>query len=312
VSVSVGKLQRVSLREVWRHEATDFTRWLRENIEVLGEAVDLALSQAESERQAGDFNVDVVAEDDSGAIVVIENQLERSDHDHLGKLLTYLVMVGATKAIWIVSEPRPEHIRAITWLNESSSAEFFLVKVEAVRIGDSPAAPLFTLIVGPSEDTQELGETKREWAERHHERHKFWQGLLEHARTLTPLHANRSPGKDNWISGATGRGGLSLNYVIWGHETAVELYIDLGKNRDAENKALFDSFLARKDEIERVFGDSLDWQRLDSRRACRVRKTIPGIGYKDDEARWPEAQRKMVDAMVRLEKAFKPVIAGSA
>lgn len=128
MSGSVGKLQRVSLREVWRHEETDFTRWLRENVEVLGEVVDLALSQAESERQVGDFNCDIVAEDDSGAVVVIENQLERSDHDHLGKLLTYLVMVGATKGVWVVSDPRPEHIRAITWLNESTSAEFYLVK----------------------------------------------------------------------------------------------------------------------------------------------------------------------------------------
>src|SRR5262249_39027948 len=199
---------------VWKHEASDFTRWLRENVEVLGEALDLELGQAESERQAGDFNVDLVAEDDSGAVIVIENQLERSDHDHLGKLLTYLVMIGATKAIWVVSDPRPEHVRAVTWLNESASAEFFLVKVEAVRIGESPAAPLFTLIVGPSEDTQELGETKREWAERHHERHKFWQRLLEYARTKTPLHANRSPGKENWISGGSGRSGLNYNYVI--------------------------------------------------------------------------------------------------
>ena len=95
----VGKLQRVTLREVWKHEAADFSRWLRENIEVLGEAVELTLSQAESERSAGDFNVDVVAEDESGGLVVIENQLERGDHDHLGKLLTYLVMVGASKAI---------------------------------------------------------------------------------------------------------------------------------------------------------------------------------------------------------------------
>jgi hypothetical protein len=305
----IGKLQRVPLREVWKHEATEFTRWLRDNVEVLGEAVDLVLNQAESERPAGDFNVDLVAEDDSGTLVVIENQLERSNHDHLGKLLTYLVMVGATKAIWVVSDPRPEHVRAITWLNESSSAEFFLVKLEAVRIGDSPAAPLFTLIVGPSEDTQEVGEAKREWAERHLERHKFWQGLLEYARTKTPLHANRSPGKDNWIAGGSGRSGLSYNYVIWGDKTAVELYIDFGKSQDNKNKALFDALFERRAEIEKVFGDSLEWQRLDSRRASRIRKTITGVGYKDEESRWPDTQQKMTDAMIRLEKALKPELA---
>ncbi len=308
MSTEISKLRRVPLREVWKHEAVDFTQWIGENIDVLGEAVELPLSQADTERAAGDFSVDVVAEDDAGDVVVIENQLERSDHDHLGKLLTYLVMLEARRAIWIVSDPRPEHVRTIAWLNESSSAEFFLVKVEAVRIGDSPAAPLFTLIVGPSPDTQEVGEAKREWAERHHERFKFWQGLLDYARSKTPLHANRSPGKDNWISGATGKSGLSLNYVIWGHEVAVELYIDFGKLRDAENKALFDALLKRKAEVEAAFGDSLEWQRLDSRRASRIRKQINGIGYKDDEARWPEVQDRMVDAMIRLEKSLKPEI----
>jgi Domain of unknown function (DUF4268) len=309
VPIEVGKLQRVALREVWKHEAADFTRWLRENIEVLGEAIDLTLGEAETERAAGEFNVDVVAEDESGGLVVIENQLERSDHDHLGKLLTYLVMVGASRAVWVVAEPRPEHARTIAWLNESSSAEFFLVKVEAVRIGGSSAAPLFTLIVGPSEDTQELGEAKREWAERHHVRHKFWQGLLEYARSKTPLHANRSPGRDNWISGSSGKAGLSYNYVIRGHQTGVELYIDFGKSRDSENKAFFDALQERKAEIERTFGDSLEWQRLDSRRACRIRKTIDGTGYKDEESRWPEAQKEMTDAMIRLERALRPELA---
>src|SRR5215510_6625824 len=140
----IGKIKRVPLRDVWRHEALEFTKWLQENIDVLNDVVGLSLSNAERERSAGDFNVDLVAEDAAGNPVVIENQLERSNHDHLGKLLTYLVMVGASKAIWVVSDPRPEHVRAIAWLNESSTAEFFLVKVEAVRIGTSAAAPLFT------------------------------------------------------------------------------------------------------------------------------------------------------------------------
>lgn len=103
---------------------------------MVNEALGLSLVGVERERSAGDFSVDLVAEDESsGNPVVIENQLEKSDHDHLGKLLTYLVAMGADTAIWIVSEPRPEHVSTISWLNESSSASFYLLKVEAVKIG---------------------------------------------------------------------------------------------------------------------------------------------------------------------------------
>ena len=130
----IGKLQRVPLREVWGHEALDFTRWLEDNLDVLNDALDITLSSAEREQSAGAFNVDLVAEDEAGNPVIIENQLEKSDHDHLGKLITYLTAIDAKTALWIVSDPRPEHVRAISWLNESSSAAFYLIKVEAIKI----------------------------------------------------------------------------------------------------------------------------------------------------------------------------------
>src|ERR1700761_2950298 len=112
------------------------------NLDALGEVLDFTVDNIERERAAGDFSVDLVAEDQSGDVVVIENQLERSDHDHLGKLVTYVAAMEAKRAIWIVSQPRPEHVTAITWLNESVAADFYLIQVEAIRIGDSPAAPL--------------------------------------------------------------------------------------------------------------------------------------------------------------------------
>ena len=163
----IGRLRRVNLREVWPHEAHKFTPWLEKNIDVLNDAIDLSLSIVERERAAGDFSIDLVAEDESGNPVIIENQLERSNHDHLGKLITYLTAIDAKAAIWIVKEARPEHISAISWLNESSSGSFYLFKFEAVRIEDSPPAPVLTLIVGSSEESQEVGETKKELKERH-------------------------------------------------------------------------------------------------------------------------------------------------
>ena len=130
----VQKIQRIPLRKAFPHEARDFTRWLEENIDVLNDCLDITLTNAEREQSAGDFSVDLVAEDESGGKVIIENQLEKSNHDHLGKVITYLVAMEAKAAIWIVADPRPEHISAITWLNESSSADFYLLKLEAIQI----------------------------------------------------------------------------------------------------------------------------------------------------------------------------------
>lgn len=184
----IGKIERISLRKVWKHEAYDFSQWLQDNIDVLSEVLDIELTAPETEQPAGTFSVDLVAEDDSGNLIIIENQLEKSDHDHLGKLITYLVAIGAKAAIWIVADPRPEHVSAITWLNESSLASFYLLKLEAVAIGKSEPAPLLTLIVGPSEESREVGKAKKELAERYFIRHEFWGQLLEKASTRTKLH----------------------------------------------------------------------------------------------------------------------------
>ncbi|MCP4536170.1 MAG: DUF4268 domain-containing protein [Chloroflexi bacterium] len=304
----IGKLQRVSLRDVWKHEALDFTRWLEDNLDVLNDALDITLSGAEREQSAGAFNVDLVAEDEAGNPVVIENQLGKSDHDHLGKLITYLTAIEAKTAIWIVSHPRPEHMRAISWLNESSLAAFYLLKVEAIKIGDSAPAPLLTLIIGPSEESREVGKTKKELAERYSIRKQFWTGLLERSRAKTKLHATISPGQHSSIGTGAGKYGLSYNYTIRKNDGDVELYIDRGKDRESENKSIFDSLAESKDSIEAAVGESLDWQRLDNKRACRIKRNIALGGYRD-EPKWPEVQDAMIDAMIQLEKALRPHIA---
>lgn len=304
----IGKLQRVPLREVWRHEARDFTTWLEENLDVLNEGLEITLSGAEREQSAGSFSVDLVAEDESGNPVVIENQFGKSDHDHLGKLITYLSAIDAQTAVWIVADPRPEHVAAIAWLNESSPAAFYLLKVEAVKIGDSLPAPLLTLIVGPSEETRQVGETKKDLAERYVIRRRFWTDLLDRAKAKTTLHANISPGRENWIATGAGKQGLNYNYVIRQHDSHVELYIDRGKETEEENKAIFDELARSKDSVEGAFGGELEWQRLDARRACRIKKNIDLGGYRDED-KWPEIHDAMIDAMIRLERALKPHIA---
>ncbi len=178
----VARIVRVPLREVWKHEAPRLHKMVgREHRRAERRRRPQSRLRLNGNRTLGDFSVDLVAEDDNGNPIVIENQLEKSNHEHLGKLVTYLTAVGARTAIWIVSDPRPEHVNAITWLNESNAASFYLVKVEAIRIGLSEPAPLLTLIVGPSEEGREVGETKKEIAERFEIRRRFWTGLLEYA-----------------------------------------------------------------------------------------------------------------------------------
>jgi len=303
----IGKIERVPLREVWKHEALDFTTWLEANIDILNDVTGLSLSSAEREQAAGAFSVDLLAEDEGSGLVVVENQLEKSNHDHLGKVLTYLTAFDAKAAVWIVSEPRPEHVRAIGWLNEVTPASFHLIKVEAVKIGESLPAPLLTLIVGPSEESKEVGDTKKELAERQVLRKQFWTQLLERAKQQTRLHANISPSRENWLGTGAGRSGLGLNYSVRQHDAAVELYIDTGKDADDQNQAIFDAFDANRDAIEAKFGGPLDWQPLEGRRACRIQLRIPDGGWRDED-RWPEVHAAMIDAMIRLEAALRPHI----
>jgi len=304
---NIGRLTRVDLRELWPHEGRDFTTWLSENLDLLGETLGLQLSLVEREASAGPFSADILADDGQGNLVVIENQLEATDHDHLGKLLTYMSNLGAKTAIWVAKEPRIEHEKAVHWLNEMLPADtaIYLLRIEAYRIGDSPAAPLFTVIAGPSSQARQAGEQKKELAERHVLRQEFWRQLLERAKGKTTLHTRISPRIENWISASAGKSGLSYNYVIRMDNARVELYIDRG---DAEeNKRIFDALWAHKDTIEAVFGSPLDWQRLDDMRASRISYLITIGGLRDRE-RWPQIQDAMIDAMVRLERAFKPEI----
>jgi Domain of unknown function (DUF4268) len=303
-TAEVGRIERVALREVWPHEALDFTPWLERNPDALGEVLDFNLDNVERERATGDFSVDLVAEDQSGDTVVIENQLERSDHDHLGKLVTYVAALEASSAIWMVRDPRPEHIRAITWLNESQSASFYMVKVEAIRIGVSPAAPLLTLITGPSKETREVGAEKQDRVERHDLREEFWASLLERALEHTTLHSTVSPAKETWLQAGSGRSGIHFTYYLRRKDTGVALVFE---SDDLErNHAWFEACLTKRVEIEAAFGEPLEWDRAETRKSCRVGVALDGGGYRSDRDEWPAIQARMVDAMVRLERVLKP------
>lgn len=303
----IGKIERVKLREVWKHEAKNFTQWLQNNIDVLNDVLPIELTNPEREHSTGNLSVDLVAEDDAGHPVIVENQLERSDHDHLGKLLTYLSSIEARTAIWLTPAPRPEHINAITWLNESAGADFYLIKLEAIRIGNSPPAALLTVIVEPSEESKHVGQTKKELAERYHLRREFWTKLLNRAKTKTNLHSNITPGQYNWIGTGSGKRGIAFNYGVRKHDALIELYIDRGKETEEENNLIFDQLYKNKQKIENTFGGTLEWRRLESKRACRIIHVFKQAGYRD-EGKWDKLHENMVNAMIKFEKAFRPYI----
>jgi hypothetical protein len=301
----ISRLRRVPLREVWKHEAYDFTTWLQENIDVLSDALGRHLENVERERSAGSFNIDLVAEDLAGNKVIVENQLGRSDHDHLGKLLTYLTAMNARSAIWIVAEPRPEHVAVIAWLNDNSSADFHLVKVEAVRIGTSPPAPLLTKIVGPSEETAEVAKSNKEFSERYDRRMKWWSELVK--RPDAKHHNHIRPGIYSWIGVSMGVRGLNLNLSVRKQDCQAEIYIDRGKGCGDENLSIFDQLAARRDEIERLFGAELEWQRLETSRACRIAAVVEG-GYQLPDEDWDDVQTELLRQCDKLSAAVQPFV----
>lgn len=179
------------------------------------------------------------------------------------------------------------------------------MKIEGIRIAGSPAAPLLTLIVGPSAEGREVGEVKKDRAGRYQVRKLFWTALLDHARSRTKLHGAISPTEYSWVGTSAGVSGLGLNCAVTQHGTSVELYIDRGRGAERENEAIFDSLAARRETIEGEFGGPLSWERLEGKRACRIAQRFDDGGYKDNE-RWPQTRQQMTDAMVRLERALRP------
>jgi hypothetical protein len=305
----IGKLERVELREVWKHEALDFTTWMQDNIDVLGDAIGKELSNAEREQNAGSFSVDILAEDAGGDAVVIENQLERSDHDHLGKLITYLTAFDAKTAIWISSDPRPEHVQAVAWLNESSSASFYFLKVEAIRIGDSHPAPLLTLIVGPSDESREIGKKKKEFAEKHEQQRRYWVALLTSSKSKTKLFTNISPTAGDWIRKGADRPGLSYQYFCNKYDSYVRFVVDREENVAGENIEILQTLMVHRDTIESDCGGALIWDMKEGRRCQYITVHFQNIGWHEDlEPQWPTMHNKMIDAMIRLEKALNPHI----
>lgn len=168
----IGKFVPVDLRKVWEQEASDFSQWLSQNLEHLTEVLDISLELIETEKKLDDsrFSIDIWAEDGNEEPVIIENQLEKTDHTHLGQIITYATNMNVSTVIWITKYPRVEHINAINWLNEFSDKKFYLLQVEAYRIDDSRPAPFFSVICRPTEEAKNIGKSKKEFVQEREKR----------------------------------------------------------------------------------------------------------------------------------------------
>lgn len=304
----IERITRVPLRQIWKHEARDFTTWLQENIDILKEVIGIEVLNPEREQSTGNFNVDITGEDISGNGIVIENQLGKSDHDHLGKVITYVTAVEAKTAIWIVSEPRLEHINAISWLNESTEVDFYLIKVEGIKIGNSLPAPLMTQIVGPSEEAKKIGSSKKIKSERHKLRFKFWEQLLEIAKKKHKLFSSISPNQYNWIGATSGLRGVNYSYWLNQDRISIKIYIDRGKDSDDENIQIFNQIKKYQEKIESDFQDILVWEELEGYRACIIKKDYSIGGWKTEQEKWNEIHEFVTDKMILLEAATKSII----
>lgn len=312
--MKLGRVNLVDIRSIWPHEANDFTPWLaaEDNIRVLADIIGLgSVSIEATEREVGRFSADIVARDEGNALVLIENQLEATDHRHLGQLLTYQAgLEGAATIIWIATRFLEEHRAAVDWLNENTGEDydFFGVEVSVVRIGESQPAPVFTMVAKPNDWSRDVRSVTRQATEvATTDRQKvllaYWAAFSNFLRTASPHFRPPKPGRDHWKTFGIGRSGFNLNYtaLVQAKRVGVELYISR-----SSAKSDFETLTSQRDTLEALFGEPLIWEELPGKKGARI-SIQPLSADPADELNW---QEQFEWAHVKLSK-FREVFAGA-
>ena len=277
--IQLSKLVKVPLREVWKHEALDFTQWLAlpDNLALLGEMIGIELVDAKTEEGVGKFYVDIVAKDENGHTVVIENQLESTNHDHLGKIITYAAGVDAEVVVWIVEHAREEHEQAVNWLNEHTTegANFFLLQIEAWKIDASLPAPRFNVIAKPNDwaKTVKQSAASTTVSDLKLQQQAFFEQVRQHGEEHA-LHIRswRQTRPQYWYDVSIGSSQAHIRLLVQSTGTkqvVVSIYIP-------ENQDLFNALNAQCSDIEGALGVKLDWQDLPKKKASRIEISHPG------------------------------------
>ena len=298
------------MREVWAHEARDFTRWLLDNVDVLADVLEMELELTQAEYQVGGFALDLIGTDlTSGATVIVENQLEQSDHSHLGQLLTYAGGTDPMTIVWCAPSFRDEHRAAIDWLNERTDEKtrFFAVEVSAVRIDDSRPAPLFRLLAQPNDWSKQVHTEKsatlsgKQAAYLH-----FWGILLDRIRDEHPdWTRSTKPSKQSWMTLPYGSSTAWYSLDFTRRGLSVSLYF--GSASADDNRIEYERVVEHREELEALFGDRLAFEPLEGKKACRINYVRPEGGDVLDADEHESYVDWFVESMDRFRSATQAV-----
>jgi hypothetical protein len=286
----LSKLKKVNLRSVWAHEAHDFTKWLaeEENLNILSDEIGIDITLLQTEANVGNFNVDILAEEDvTKNKIIIENQLEITNHDHLGKLITYAAGYDAKAIIWIVKDVRDEHKQAIEWLNKVTDDQtgFFLIRIELWQIEDSTPAPKFEVIIRPNEwaKTIKTTSTNKNLTDTKVQQLEFWNKFVDYCKNTNSELRLRTPRPQHWYDFSMGSSDAHIGLTMNTRENLIgcEVYI-------ARNKKLFEYLQSRSTEIEAQINNQIEW--IDASVAARIKisKKVNNIfgGSQDEIFEW--------------------------
>lgn len=292
----------------WSHEAADFTNWLaeEENLRILSDAIGVEMRLIQTEASVGKFNADILAQEEGTENkIIIENQLEDSDHNHLGKVITYASGFDARMAVWIVKEAREEHRQAIDWLNEHTDEEtaFFLLQIELWQIEDSPLAPKFEVISSPNDWAKTVKQSTSSGAstEVTARQLEFWKQFRAFAQDKGSFLRIQKPSPQSWanISIGSSYSVISVNLNSFDEAIRTELYIH-------NNKELYRFLEQRKEEIERSLGDKVEWMELPGKKASRIRLEINGSIYNTEE--WDSYFSWLQEKSEKFQRVFSPLL----
>ena len=308
---TLGRLTRVDLRDIWASEASDFTPWLaREgNLEILGDTLGIDLELEAQEKSVGPFRADILCKDmGTDAWVLVENQLERTDHGHLGQLLTYASGLSAVTIVWIAARFTEEHRSTLDWLNKitDESFRFIGLEVELWRIGDSPAAPKFNVVSKPNDWSRSVAKAARaidesELSETRTTQQAYWSGFQQVLNEVSgPVLGNRKPWPRSWIAYPIGRSAFNLNAAMTRSKNRIraELYI-----RGDDAKAFFHLLKDQKHDIERELDGPLEWEELPTRQDSRIAVYLNNADP-EDQKDWRRQHDWLATKLNELHKVF--------
>jgi hypothetical protein len=276
---------------------------------MLAEALNLSeLVLVAAEQWVGDFKLDLLCTDGDQQ-VIIENQLADTDHKHLGQILAYAAGVGARKVIWVAESFRPEHVAALEYLNDNTTENlsFYGVQVELWRIGSSPFAPKFEVVVRPNDWVKTGREQARAASSSSPTKQlqqKFWTALVERLAHNAPQIRPQKPRPQHWLNNSIGRSGFGLNITANTRDErlGVELWL-----YGTEAKKRFAALSAQRDQIQNQLGFELDWQELPDAQACRIASWY-GEASIESEERWGEYLQWIEKRLTLMDRTLRPIV----